>query len=618
MQPLLIYDGRCGFCRIWIDYWQRLTGDRIEYAPSQDAGPRFPQIPEAAFREAVQLVRPDGSYVSGARAVFETLGWQRVYESNPWIAGPIEAAYRWIAQHRNFAYWLTRLTFGKRIEPARFALTQWTFLRVLAAIYMVAFASLAVQATGLLGRTGISPAHEFFDRVGTSLGPGMGLMRYWAVPSLFWWNSTDMVLTGAGWAGVVLSAVLFAGYLERMALVLLYVLYLSFSLAGQDFLSFQWDALLLETGFLAIFFGHSGGMQKTVAWLYRWLAFRLYFLSGFVKLSSGDPNWRGLSALDFHYHTQPLPTIVAWYADKLPRWFQHGSTFAVLAIELGAPFLIFAPRRIRLFGAGLLLGLEVLIFATGNYTFFNLLAVAITLFLFDDQALRGWVWTPRRANIQSVPSTRWARIVAAAVTLVILPLGLSRIFENAGVRLPAPVEAAARYTSPFQIVNSYGLFAVMTTERPEIIVEGSNDGQQWLAYEFPYKPGDVNRAPRWVAPYQPRLDWQMWFAALGDYRTNSWFVAFAERLLEGSPEVLALLEKNPFPERPPRYVRARTYDYRFSTWEEHRQTGAWWHREIRGEYLPPVGLRTTADLRFRGRGQADQTPKRGSYHAFGD
>jgi hypothetical protein len=164
-------------------------------------------------------------------------------------------------------------------------------------------------------------------------------MRYWAVPSLFWWNSTDMVLTGACWAAV-LSAVLLAGYLERLALVLLYVLYLSFSLAGQDFLSFQWDALLLETGFLAIFFGHSGVMQKTVAWLYRWLAFRLYFLSGFVKLSSGDPNWRGLSALDFHYYTQPLPTIVAWYADKLPRWFQHASTFTVLAVELGAPFLI--------------------------------------------------------------------------------------------------------------------------------------------------------------------------------------------------------------------------------------------------------------------------------------
>jgi predicted DCC family thiol-disulfide oxidoreductase YuxK len=591
LQPLLIYDGRCGFCRIWIDYWKRLTGDRIEYAPSQEVGGRFPQIPEAAFAQAVQLVRPDGSVASGARAVFETLGRERVYESWPRVARLSEAAYRWIAQHRSFFYWVTRLTFGTRIEPARFALTQWLFLRVLAAIYMVAFASLAVQVTGLLGQNGISPAHTFFERVGAS---SLGWMRFWAVPSLFWWNSTDMVLAGACWAGVVLSAVLFAGYLERMALVLLYLLYLSFSLAGQEFLSFQWDALLLETGFLAIFFGHTGAMQKTIAWLYRALAFRLYFLSGFVKLASGDPNWRHLSALDFHYFTQPLPTIVAWYADKLPRWFQHASTFTVLAVELGAPFLIFAPRRIRLFGAGLLLSLEVLIFATGNYTFFNLLAAAVTLFLFDDQAFRGLVWRPRRANIEAAPSTRAARIAAAAVTLLILPLGLVHIFENTGPQLPEPLDAEARYTSPFQVVNSYGLFAVMTTERLEIIVEGSDDGETWRAYEFPYKPGDVNRAPRWAAPHQPRLDWQMWFAALSDYRSNPWFVAFVEGLLNGSPEVLGLLEKNPFPDHPPRYVRAVTYDYRFSSWAEHRQTGAWWHREPHGQYLPPVGLRTAA------------------------
>ena len=594
MQPLLIFDGRCGFCRIWIDYWKRLTGDAVDFAPSQEVGDRFPQIRAKAFSEAVQLVRPDGSVASGARAVFETLGRERIYESSRWVAASSEAAYRFIAKHRSFFYWVTRLTFGKRIEPARFALTQWLFLKLLAAIYVVAFASLAVQVTGLLGAHGISPAHDFFGRVGTDLG----WMRFWAAPSVFWWNSTDRILVGAAWMGVGLGAVLFIGRLERLALVLLYVLYLSFSLAGQEFLSFQWDALLLEVGFLAIFFGHTRTTQKTVAWLYRWLAFRLYFLSGFVKLASGDPNWRNLSALDFHYWTQPLPTVVAWYADKLPRAFQHASTFTVLAIELGAPFLIFMPRRIRLFGAGLLLGLQVLIFATGNYTFFNLLSAALTIFLFDDQALRGLVWTPRRIRewVMGEPAQtgRAGRLAAAGLTLLILPLGFARIFENVTQQLPAPVELLARYTSPFQVVNSYGLFAVMTTQRLEIVVEGSDDGQQWRAYEFPYKPGDVNRAPRWAAPYQPRLDWQMWFAALGDYRTNPWFVALAERLLEGSPDVVALLAKNPFPDHPPRYVRAVTYDYHFSTWEEHRQTGTWWHREAHGEYLPPVGFRTAA------------------------
>jgi hypothetical protein len=224
-----------------------------------------------------------------------------------------------------------------------------------------------------------------------------------------------------------------------------------------------------------------------------------------------------------------------------------------------------------------------------------LLSAAITVFLFDDQALRGIVWTPRRVRewVMREPARtgRAGRLVAAMLTLVILPLGFVRIIDNVTSQLPEPVELLVRYTSPFQMVNSYGLFAVMTTERLEIVVEGSDDGQQWQAYEFPYKPGGVNRAPRWAAPYQPRLDWQMWFAALGDYRTNPWFVSFAERLLEGSPEVVALLEKNPFPDHPPRYVRARTYDYRFTTWDEHRRTGAWWHREPHGEYLPTVGLR---------------------------
>ncbi len=405
MQPLLIYDGRCGFCRIWIDYWKRLTGDRIDFAPSQEAGSRFPQIPADAFAQAVQLVRPDGSVASGARAVFETLGREGIYESSSLVAASSEAAYRFIAKRRSFFYWLTRLTFGKRIEPARFALTQWLFLRVLAAIYMVAFASLAVQVTGLLGEHGISPARDFFGRVGTSLG----WMRFWAAPSLFWFNSTDKILVGAAWMGVGLGAVLFIGRLERLALVLLYVLYLSFSLAGQEFLAVPVDALLLETGFLAIFFGNSRVTQKTIAWLYRWLAFRLYFLSGLVKLASGDPTWRGLTALDFHYWTQPLPTVIAWYADKLPRGFQHFSTFMVLAIELGAPFLIFMPRRIRFVGASLLLGLQVLIFVTGNYTFFNVLSAAITIFLFDDQALRNLVWLPRRVRewLMTEPPRTW-------------------------------------------------------------------------------------------------------------------------------------------------------------------------------------------------------------------
>jgi hypothetical protein len=585
LKPLLIYDGHCGFCRIWIDYWKRLTGDRIAYAPSQEVAEQYPQISREAFAEAVQLVRPDGSVASGARAVFEALGRESVYESSQLVANATEAAYRFIARRRGLFYQLTRFTFGTRIEPARFAITQAVYLRLLAAIYAIAFASLAVQVTGLLGAKGISPAHDFFEAVAQNLG----WARYLAVPSVFWLNSTDLILQVGCWLGFGLALLLLIGRLQRMLLVLLYVLYLSFSMAGQEFLSFQWDALLLEAGFLAIFFGRTISTQRTVAWLFRWLVFRLYFLSGFVKLSSQDPTWRGLTALDFHYWTQPLPTALAWYAAKLPEWFQHFSTFNVLAIEMGAPFLIFAPRRLRMFGAGVLLMLQALIFATGNYTFFNVLTAALTVFLFDDQALRGLIWKFR--TNEPAPSSRAARAAAAVLTIVILPLGLAHLFESFS-DLPGPLETAARYASPFQVVNSYGLFRVMTTSRLEIVIEGSDDGEQWLAYEFRYKPGDVKRAPRWVQPHQPRLDWQMWFAALSDYRSNPWFLGFAARLLEGSPAVLALLEKNPFPSHPPHYIRAVTYDYKFSTWEERRQTGAWWHREPRGEYLPPIALRS--------------------------
>ena len=586
-QPVLIFDGKCGFCRIWIEYWKRLTGDRVTYASSQEVGAQYPQIPSDAFAKSVQLVRPDGSFVGGARAVFETLGWERAYRELPVLMPVAEAAYRCIARHRNFFYWVTRLCFGSQVEPARFQWTQWLFLRALAVVYLMAFASLGVQVKGLLGSQGIAPAGTFLARV----GEGLSAERYFAAPTLFWLNADDVVLQTACWLGAALSVVLFAGRMERLMLLSLYVLYLSFSLAGQDFLSFQWDALLLEAGFLAIFFGSAVGTQRTFAWLNRWLVFRLYFLSGYVKLASGDPHWSGLTALDYHYWTQPLPNWIAWYADKLPAWFQRGSTWGVLALELGAPLLIFMPRRIRMAGACGLLALQALIFLTGNYTFFNILTAALTLFLFDDQALR-WIalrWKGRRATLER--SSRPALIGAVVLTVFLLPLGWARLLEAVALDAPPLLEEALTYTAPFQVVNSYGLFAVMTTTRPEIIIEGSDDGFEWKEYEFPFKPGDVTRAPRFVAPHQPRLDWQMWFAALRDYRASPWFLTLAERLLQGSPEVLDLFERNPFPDRPPRYIRAQLYEYRFTDRATRARTGAWWQRELVGEYLPIISLR---------------------------
>jgi hypothetical protein len=374
---------------------------------------------------------------------------------------------------------------------------------------------------------------------------------------------------------------MFFSVLPRLIAASLYILYLSIVAAGQEFMSFQWDMLLLEAGFLAIFLG-----SNITVWLYRFLVFRLMLMSGTVKLSSGDRTWHSLTALNFHYQTQPLPTPIAWYAQQLPEWFHRLSCVGVFAIEIFIPFLIFAPRRIRHFAAWCLIALQVLILLTGNYAFFNCLTIAMCLFLFDDRAL------PRQVpgKIQAGFSPKIVAIAAAVIVL----FGFTELYTHFTER-PVPVATGLmELTAPFGIVNGYGLFAVMTTQRLEIIIEGSNDGVEWRAYEFPYKPGNVRRAPPWVAPHQPRLDWQMWFAALSNYRANPWFVALVGRLLEGSPDVLRLLAFNPFPSKPPNQIRAVVYEYRFTDANTKRQTGAWWAREPVGRYIPPVTLQ---DLR---------------------
>ncbi|HTW67077.1 MAG TPA: lipase maturation factor family protein [Bryobacteraceae bacterium] len=584
-QPLVIFDGRCGFCRIWIEYWQAITDGRVAYAPSQEVGSSYPQIPAEEFGKSVQLVTPSGEVLRGARAVFVTLTYAPgmawllwVYQHVPGVAPVSEAAYRWIAAHRTFGYHLTRLTFGKRIRPLPTAQVEWLFLRALAAIYFVAFASLGVQVAGLIGDRGILPASRYL----AGMSKALGARAYWDAPTIFWLAHGTRTLEIACWAGAAIAVLLFsgmlAGYLERAVLVLLYVLYLSLCTVGQDFLSFQWDSLLLEAGFLAIFLGNS----KIVVWLFRWLLFRLMFLSGAVKLTSQDPVWRNLTALAYHYLTQPLPTPLAWYMYQLPLRFQQFSTAFVLAVELVAPFLFFAPRPWRFWGARLALFLQVMIFLTGNYTFFNLLTMALCLFLIDDNALA-------KLHLRS-RLVYTGRSVAAAVAAVLLILSVSEVWETFFTTSFEEGNAAVRLAAPFQIANTYGLFATMTTTRPEIIVEGSNDGVSWLPYVFPYKPGALEQPPHWVAPYQPRLDWQMWFAALTNFRSSPWFVNFMVRLLQGSPAVSGLLAKNPFPTAPPRYVRAELFDYRFTNFAERRATGDWWSRTPHGLYFPAISL----------------------------
>ena len=595
-RPLVIYDGDCGFCRLWIARWMQRTGDRVRYETSQAVGALYPEIPPSSFAKSVQLVLPDGRSFSGAEAVARLLAipaesgvflW--AYRNVPGAAQIAELAYRTVAGHRSAAAAATRALWGRRVlRPTYFAASA-LFLRLLGAAYLAAFASLWVQVDGLVGARGILPVARFLDWVRGQTG----WERYWLEPTLCWLGSSDAALHALCAGGVAASMLLIAGWVPFAAGALAWLLYLSLAVAGQTFLEFQWDMLLLETGLLALFLASPGRyrMRGGLAapalslFLLRWLLFRLMLSSGVVKLASGDPTWRNLTALRYHYATQPLPPWTAWFVHQGPPAFQTASCLFLFFVELAVPFLLFAPRRLRLFACGMTILLQALIAATGNYAFFNLLAIALAVLCIDDETFpRRW----REAAARTAGAGTWPRWILAPVAGVLIvasavPLAASL---GAGARIPAPMIGLYRLLAPFRSANGYGLFAVMTTSRPEIIVEGSSDGLQWRPYEFRWKPGDPFRRPRFVAPHQPRLDWQMWFAALGGYEENPWLIAFLRRLLAGSPDVRGLLANDPFPRDPPRYVRALVYDYRFTTRAERSSTGAWWRRELRGLYCP--------------------------------
>jgi predicted DCC family thiol-disulfide oxidoreductase YuxK len=613
-RPVLLFDGDCGFCRFWVARWRARTRGLVDFAPAQSEASRFPQVSEAAWKRSVQLVTLAGEVYSGAEAVFRVLGylpdyrWMlTAYHRLPGVRQISEAAYRAVADHRGLFSKLVGVAWGRDPTPSSYVLSRWIFLRLLGLIYVIAFVSLRVQVLGLMGSHGILPAGDFLEAVHGSLGS----QAYRLFPTLAWISSSDAALKLLCSFGALFGLLVMFGVFTRPALVLAWLCYLSLVTVGRDFLSFQWDALLLETGFLAIFLApvqmlespwRSGAspVSATALWLERWLLFRLMFLSGVSKLMSGDLTWRSRTALLYHYWTQPLPTPVAWYAAKLPAWFQQTSVVGMFALELCVPFLIFAPRRLRRIAAVLMVSLQLLIGLTGNYAFFNLLAIGLCVLLLDDSFLRRWL--PDRIAGRLVhqtvvagrtPLARIGRAARVALALLILIISVGQCLDALGQegKIPGFVSQMTDRQAPFELVNSYGLFAVMTTSRAEIVVEGSADGKTWQPYEFKYKPGEIGRRPGWVAPYQPRLDWQMWFAALGNYQQNRWFVDFMMRLLQGEPEVTALLDKNPFPVRPPLYIRALVYDYRFTDWETRRATGDWWWREREGVYFPEASLR---------------------------
>ncbi len=475
--------------------------------------------------------------------------------------------------------------------PLSPALVRALFTRGIAFVYVVAFLSFWRQAHGLIGSHGILPAAAYLEAVALQLGSLDAVLR---LPTLFWSSAGDTALHVLSGVGVLAALGGLAGVAPALCLTVCWVCYLSIVHAGQLFFSYQWDILLLEAGFLAIFWAPltwrwglvwPGAPSLVVVWLGRWLLFRLLWSSGVVKLLSGDPTWRNLTATTFHYETQPLPLWISHYAHHLPVWIHHAEVVLVFVIEFLLPFVIFGPRRWRLVAAAGFAALQFLIAVTGNYGFFNLLTLVLCLALLD---------TGRRHGIGRIPPVRtWPATIVVPLAMLLFVLGATNLAATTGVSLPGTrwLSAIQRFVTPLHLSNRYGLFASMTTARPEIVVEGSADGRTWKTYEFHWKATDPNRRPGFVPLHMPRLDWQLWFAALQGYEGAPWFGHFAARLLEGEPTVTELLAVNPFADTPPRLLRSRLFQYRFSG-PAQRAEGVWWTRSDPRPYTPVLSLRS--------------------------
>lgn len=515
--------------------------------------------------------------------------------------------------------------------PARWALASFLHARALALVSICAFVSLWTQLEGLYGERGLTPVQDLFAalRERGDIGP-------LALPTLAWLSASSTMLALLCGIGTLASALLFLGVFPRAALLVAWAAYLSLVNAGLPWTAFQWDLLLVEVLLASTLFVPGARIDRfdpreepsrAGRWLVWLVLFRLMFRSGIVKLASGDPTWADLSALDYHFFTQPLPTVPGWYAAHLPPALTRIACALMLGIELGLPFLIFVPRpwarRTAAAGFG---GLMSLIAVTGNYGFFNLLTLVLALSLVDDA-----VWqrilparflrsladrdeardaepdgepdastgecprvpppptptaTPARStgSNPSAPSAMPAPRIRSALALLLTGLGMLGFASGLGGHRLTPSTDPLAALRPFRSLNDYGLFAVMTTHRPEIELEGSADGRRWTPYRFRFKVGPLDRAPVWCAPHQPRLDWQMWFAALDPEYTAPWLQRLMERLVVNEASVLDLLAGNPFPDEPPRFVRATLYEYRPTSLAERARTGAWWRRERIGPY----------------------------------
>ncbi len=478
------------------------------------------------------------------------------------------------------------------MNETSYAMSAWILSKGIAFCFILAFLTLIPQIMGLYGKSGILSIQQFMNVLKEQTGP----QRYYELPTVFWLNASDTFLYLMGGLGLAASTLALMGFCPPLMMLVAWVCYLSFVNSGQDFLGFQWDSLLLEIGVLAIFltpWGFDWNPWNTyepsvfVRWLFWILLFKLMFLSGVVKIMSKDASWRDFTALKYHYWTQPIPNPVAYFMDKSPLWLQKASCVLMFFIELAVPLLIFIPGSLRWLAAALMIGLQLLIILTGNYAFFNVLSIVLCLFLLDDSIWR--IFLPKIFPAMNVVADNPFFYESMGLVLAVLMIPLNLFWfglafrENSKLLNPAIPIIRAIYNYRFN--SSYGLFAVMTKDRPELVLQGSNDNETWVDYEFRYKPSRLDKMPPIAAPYQPRLDWQMWFAALGTFSQNLWLQNLMARIFMKSAPVIDLLENNPFPNAP-KYMRLVKYQYKFSTTKTLFEKGEWWTREYIGLYSP--------------------------------
>ena len=522
---------------------------------------------------------------------------------------------------------------------------RWLFLRALGVIYFSAFYSLLFQIRGMLGPQGLLPASAYLEEVAKAVGRA----RYWYAPTFLWFGSGNHALMALCSIGLIASVLLFVNFWPRGMLAICFVCFLSFVAAAQDFSGYQSDGMLLCAGFISLFLAPGGvrprwgpgqAPSRASLFLLRLLWFTIYFESGVAKYFGGDPSWRDLSAMNEYYQNGPLPTWIGWYAHQLPRWCHTTTAGVTLCMELLVPWALWLPRRARIFTFFLVSFLQIGIILTANYAFLNYLVLALGIFLVDDvfliqflprgscrivrEALRR-PWRPWHANLLAAfegpqeriflslsaptavkqvaaeqeahasPSLNF-RTIPRAIAVWIKVLFLAWLFyamtflmlqQMPAGPLPLPAKPVV-LLEPFRIANSYGLFGRMTWTRYEIEFQGSSDGANWVAYPFRYKPQNLNEAPAIYAPYQPRFEWNLWFASLGSWRENPFVVRTEQQLLLNNRDVLALFRSNPFSNAPPKQVRAVLWQYWFTDRTARKATGQWWKREYRGLYAPAL------------------------------